>query len=272
MLRDLRELTHRSCALIGCSLFLLCCALAHGARAQSSDMPETLPDDGPASPVEPPPPLRFEASFNAALSVPTRNNPDVAGFGYAITYGVGWGEIPLALGLDFISIGSLGDASSSLDLPLSEGMQAAERKVHTRLLHFEAWLRVQPARTWLRPYAEGFIGAQLAQLRYVVSVGSEPSGVAQAEDWTRSLGWGAGVELMGIWNRFGGLSLTLGVRRVYGTSAAVSQPVVISNERVQTSYTADTSVFMFMLGLGAHYDLGAPAAEADPFDARWSSR
>jgi hypothetical protein len=199
--------------------------------------------------------------MNAALSVPIRNNPDVAGFGFAVTYGAGWGEIPLALGVDFISVGSIGDADSQLDIELMTGKTRAERHVNTRLLHFDAWLRLQPAHFPVRPYAEGFFGAQLFQGKYVLRVANEESERAQADDWGRNLGWGLGVEFVGLLNS--SMSLTLGMRRIYGDAVKVSRPVVLGNERIQTRYEADTAVLLFMVGIGLHYELADPEPSRD---------
>lgn len=250
----------RVCGLgLGCvssGLALLLCA---EARAQSSELPATLPDDAPApTPSRLGPPLRFEASLNVALSVPAPRNPDVAGFGFALTYGVGWDEIPLALGLDFASVSSIGDASLTTDLALMEGAEPAERSTSTRLLHFDAWLRLQPAHWVVRPYGEGFIGAQLFQGKYLFHVGPDASDLAQSEAWLGSWGWGAGVELCGLLNRAGTLSLTLGMRRVYGETVRVARSVVVRNQRVETRYEADTSVWLFMLGIGLHYEMSDP--------------
>ncbi|HET8932021.1 MAG TPA: hypothetical protein VFN67_01215 [Polyangiales bacterium] len=234
------------------------------AEAMKAEMPATLPDDSPARSEESStPPIRFEASINAALSVPSAQNPDVAGFGFAVTYGAGWGEIPLALGVDFISVGSIGDADSQVDIELMTGTTRAERMVNTRLLHFDAWLRLQPAHYPVRPYAEGFIGAQLFQGKYLLRVGNVESERAEGDDWARNVGWGVGVEFVGLLNSAGSMSLTLGMRRVYGETVKVARPVVIGDERIQTRYAADTAVLLFMVGIGLHYELADPEPSHD---------
>jgi hypothetical protein len=227
-------------------------------RTRRDDLPATLPDDALAPPPDSgPPPIRFEASVNGALAAPLGHNPDVASFGFAVTYGIGWGEIPLAIGIDYVSLGSIGDATSQLEVELRDGTEIAERYVSTRLMHFDAWLRLQPAHFWIRPYAEGFYGAQLFQGRYVLRSGNQESDLAQAEDWGRNFGWGAGVELANLLGSTG-MSLTLGMRYVYGANVRVSRPVVLANERMQVPYEADTDVLLFMLGIGLHYELGNP--------------
>ena len=227
-------------------------------RTGTNDLPATLPDDASApEPESGPPPIRFEASINGALSAPLGQNPDVAGFGFAVTYGIGWGEIPLAIGIDYVSVGSIGDATSQLELELQERTEVAERYVSTRLMHFDAWLRLQPAHFWIRPYAEGFFGAQLFQGRYLLRAGNQESDLAQAEDWGRNFGWGAGVELVDLFGSTG-MSLTLGMRYVYGDNVRVSRSVVLANERLQVPYEADTNVLLFTLGIGLHYELADP--------------
>ena len=227
-------------------------------RTRGDELPETLPDDSPASrrSAQGLPAIRFEASVNGALSAPVAGNPDRAGFGFAITYGAGWGEIPLAIGVDYISLGSLGDASASVEIELGGSRQRAERLLSTRLMHFDAWLRLQPAHFWFRPYAEGFFGAQLFQGRYLLRTGPHESDLAKAEDWGRSWGWGLGLELLDVFGSTG-MSLTLGMRQVYADEVRVSRSVVLANERIQTRYDADTSVLLFTFGIGLHHELGS---------------
>jgi hypothetical protein len=234
-------------------------------RARRDDLPATLPDDQPVQSSDSgPPPIRFEASISGALSAPLAQNPDNAAFGFAVTYGMGWGEIPLAIGVNYISLGSIGDASSQVDVELQDGTQTAERFVSTRLMHFGAWLRLQPAHYWIRPYAEGFFGAQLFQGRYLLRAGNQESDLVQAEDWGRSFGWGAGVELVDLLGSTG-WSLALGMRYVHGDQVRVARPVVLANERLETRYDADTSVLLFMVGIGLHYELANPPQERQSF-------
>jgi hypothetical protein len=234
-------------------------------RTRRDDLPATLPDDQLAPPSDSsPPPIRFEASVSGALSAPLAQNPDRAAFGFAVTYGMGWGEIPLAIGVDYISLGSIGDASSQVDVELQGRTEPAERFVSTRLMHFGAWLRLQPAHFWIRPYAEGFFGAQLFQGRFLLRSGNQESDLAQAEDWGRNFGWGAGVEFVDLLGNTG-WSLTLGMRYVYGSDVRVSRPLVLANERLQTRYAADTSVLLFMVGIGLHYELANPPQERQSF-------
>lgn len=229
-------------------------------------MPTSLPDDDAQAPdYEPGPPIRFEGSLSAALSAPLANNPDVAGFGFAVTYGMGWGDIPLTIGLDFMSIGSIGDASDKLDLMLGDDMVTVDRITHTRSLHFEAFLRLQPAHWRVRPYVEGFVGTQQFQAKYELRVSSQSlvSDLVNGSDWVHSYGWGLGVEFVGLLNRSGSMSLTLGARRVYGGTAQLTRPATIADQTVETQLRAGTSVLLFMVGIGGHYDMSEPHDDQD---------
>jgi hypothetical protein len=72
-----------------------------------------------------------------------------------------------------------------------------------------------------------------------------------------------GVEFVGLLNSAGSMSLTLGMRRVYGDTVKVARPVVIGDERIQTRYAADTAVLLFMVGIGLHYELADPEPRHD---------
>jgi hypothetical protein len=241
-------------------------ALPARARADEASLPTTLPEDD----AQPPdagngPPIRFEGSLTPVLSVPLANNPDVVGFGFAVTYGVAWGEIPLALGLDFMSIGSVGDADDRLDLMLGDESVTADRITHSRILHFEAWLRLQPAHWRVRPYLEGFFGTQQFQAKYELRVSAQnlQSDLVNGSDWVHSYGWGLGVELVGVLNRSGSMSLTLGARRVYGGTAELTRPTTIADQIVDTHLRAGTSALLFMIGVGGHYELSDPPQDQD---------
>jgi len=247
-------------------LLTLCLSCALARTAAADDLPTSLPDDGARPPDEElGPPLRFEGSLMAAISAPLAHNPDVAGFGFAVTYGIGWGEIPLTLGLDFISISSIGDANDKLAVMLADELVQLERITHTRSLHFEAWLRLQPAHWRFRPYLEGFIGTQQYQAKYVLRRPAQDvqSDLVSGSDWVHSYGWGAGLEIVGLLNRSGSMSLTLGVRRVYGGTAALTRPASLGDQTFDTQLRAGTSSLLFMLGIGGHYDLSEPRQDSD---------
>ena len=241
-------------------------AFALSAWAQEAPLPTTLPEDDVQAPSDDVgPPLRFEGALMAALSVPLANNPDVVGVGFAVTYGMGWGEIPLTIGLDFMSIGSVGDSDDRLDLMLGDQAVTADRITHTRMLHFEAWLRLQPAHWRVRPYLEGFIGTQLFQAKYELRVSSQnlQSDLVNGSDWVHSYGWGLGIELVGLLNRSGSMSLTLGARRVYGGTAEITRPTLLADQTLDTRLRAGTSALLFMIGVGGHYELSDPQQDQE---------
>lgn len=242
----------------------LCVALVLPAAAD--DLPTSLPDDAPPAQEEAlGPPLRFEGSLMAALSAPLGHNPDVAGFGFAVTYGMGWGEIPLSLGVDFMSIGSIGDTSDKLELSIADAPVSAERVTHTRLLHLEGYLRLQPAHWRVRPYVEGFYGTQQYQAKYVLRVPVQglQSDPVSGSEWVHSYGWGAGLEIVGLLNRSGTMSLTLGMRRVHGGTAELTRPATLADQTFDVQLRAGTASLLFMIGIAGHYDLSQPPPESE---------
>jgi hypothetical protein len=98
-------------------------------------------------------------------------------------------------------------------------------------------LRVQPTYKFLRPYIEGFISGKRLQTECSVYFpGSATSADARtSHEWARNLGWRAGLDLLGILNTGGSLSLSVGYRRAYagppGWSRTVDGETVVVHER-----------------------------------------
>jgi hypothetical protein len=281
----------------------LCFALAAGALAHVpaaaaddracdprqaclDEMPETLPsepiaaaDDDEHVEVLPelddadtgsdsesrPLPFRFEGSLQGMIAVPMAGERGDTTLGYGITYGVGYGALPLLLGVDFMSA-SNGDASN-ISLPATADAPAllVRKTSENRTLYFDLWLRVQPLHWPVRPYVEGFIGRKLAQARYSL-IRSGASGEAQtvsAQDWSTSLGFGAGVDFAGLLHLADALSLTLGIRRLQSSHVVFSARADIEGRAVATQSDIASAVWLLSLGIVAWYDLGAPKNDAN---------
>src|ERR1700759_4053630 len=129
----------------------------------TSEMPPSLPDEAPGASAhhEEKPPIRFEGSLSAVLGYPFSADDAEASFGFGVTYGVGYGEIPLLLGLDFGMLNASGTSGAiTIDQADDGGHMLATQDPHTRTFYFDAFLRVQPVNWPVRPYAEGFIGTK----------------------------------------------------------------------------------------------------------------
>jgi hypothetical protein len=246
--------------------------MARAARAQ--DMPDTLPelpadaaapsaDGADAEPstatdggAEPPSVgLRLEAQLLGAVSFPSAGEPGGVATGFGITYGVGWGAIPIMIGLDFMSVGRSSTKTSRITTVDGESVLPVTRTSSDRLLDFDLWLRVQPPRWPVRPYAEGFVGAKLIETRYVISSDDDDDVTDGGDDaWTRVLGWGVGVDFMGLFSPVASFSLTLGVRRVHGSEVELKRPVLVDGRGAAARRSVSTDETILMAGLCGRYD------------------
>jgi hypothetical protein len=243
--------------------------------AGAQDMPDTLPElpadaaapqadgaeaepstaaDGSAEP--PSVGLRLEAQLLGAVSFPSAGEPGGVATGFGITYGVGWGAIPIMIGLDFMSVGRSSTKTSRITTIDGETVLPVTRTSSDRLLDFDVWLRVQPPRWPVRPYAEGFVGAKLVETRYATtSEGDEEEATDGGDDaWTRVLGWGVGVDFMGLFSPVASFSLTLGVRRVHGAEVELKRPVLVDGRGAAVRRSVSTDETILMAGLCGRYD------------------
>jgi hypothetical protein len=246
-----------------------------GARARAQDMPETLPplpsgvvppagesstetasEQATESAAEPPPPdaVRLEAQLTAALAFPFGGHEHGAAFGFAITYGAGWGSIPVMIGIDFMSVGR----SNTWTSPAADDDPTTiTRTAQDRLLNFDLWLRVQPPRWPVRPYAEGFVGAKLVQTHYVIAVRDDITTRGSDNEWTSAIGWGIGVDFIGLIDLGGAFSLTLGMRRLHGARVQLQRPTFSNGRGGARNRDVATNETIFLAGLCGRYDFGA---------------
>jgi hypothetical protein len=245
-----------------------------GAYAQeqiTDDMPGALPED-PKLPPEPPsdtPPLRFEVNAFGAGALRLPEDSGKFSFGFGFTYGMGWGSFPITLGLSFIELNTNQHHDNTLlQQDGSEGV-FARRQSKQRVMHFDLWLRVQPPYWAVRPYVEGHIGAQLVQTQYGVDIGAgdtaASSAVVNDQDWSSSYGWGAGVDFWGLFNASRTISLTLGVRQLFGETAHFRRELPIGGNSYVTDSSYVTRALIVMVGLITVFDL---SAEPDPYERR----
>jgi hypothetical protein len=247
---------------------------AIGRSACAQDMPETLltPDaaaaDGGSTPAEepeslreepppepaPPDAVRLEAQLLVALAFPFGGDERGSAFGFAITYGVGWGSIPIMIGLDFMSVGR---SNTSTSRAAVDDATPIQRTSSDRLLDFDLWLRVQPPRWRVRPYAEGFVGAKLVQSRYTIATRDEVTTRGSDNEWTSALGWGIGVDFMGLFNAVGAFSLTLGMRRLHGAKVEIERPTFSNGRGRGSKREVATNETIFLVGLCGRYDFGS---------------
>ena len=251
--------------------------VAHSQVApETRDMPETLPElpqddttpssdpDAAEAAAEPasnaPEPrvgFRLEAQLLAALSFPFGGKEDGSAFGFAITYGVGWGEIPIMIGLDFMSVGRSNSATSRASIADDGAATVLTRTSSDRLLDFDVWLRVQPPRWPIRPYAEGFAGAKRVGTHWAIASRDATISSGGDSEWTSAAGWGIGVDFMGLFNAISTFSLTLGMRRLHGSDVELERPIVSDGRAVVRNRQVATHETIFVAGLCGRYDFVA---------------
>lgn len=246
------------------------------APQELREMPDTLPasppkDTAPAgapAPVaaesdaepandEPTPGLRLEAQLLFAMGLPFAGNESGAAFGFGITYGAGWGSIPILIGIDFMSVGRSNSATSRATTTGDGAAWPVTRTSSDRLLDFDLWLRVQPPRWPVRPYAEGLVGAKLVQTNWKIATRDEVTKSGGDDAWTAAYGWGIGVDFMGLFNAVSTFSLTLGMRRLQGSQVELERPIVSDGRAVVSKRQVATNETIFMAGLCGRYDFGA---------------
>jgi hypothetical protein len=219
------------------------------AQVQVQANEEPLPEE-PAPAVG----LRLEAQLLVAMAVPYGGAEHGAAFGFAITYGAGWGEIPILIGLDFMSIGRSNSASSRTE---DVATSPVTRTNSDRLLDFDLWLRVQPPRWPVRPYAEGFVGAKLVRTSWAISSDGEVTKSGGDQEWTSAVGWGVGVDFMGLFSAVSDFTLTLGMRRLEGALVELERPMVSDGHAVVRKRQVATNETIFTVGLCGRYDFAA---------------
>jgi hypothetical protein len=237
-------------------------AVASGAHADDPDYPITLPDADSGEPATDrddsgPPPLRFELQLLGVLTFPNHASQSSAGFGFALCYGVGWGDIPLTLGVDFMSIDGITRAKTDVRLNVEGDTFNATKTARERVLHFDLWARIQPPHWSVRPYVEGFMGTKVLQTNYSFefAIDNSENDYAKDHDWTSSLGWGVGVDFPGLLSRDGQISLMLGFRRLSGSKARLERTAQIDGQTVIAGHSVPTDVTIVMLGVGGSAEL-----------------
>jgi hypothetical protein len=126
------------------------------------------------------------------------NNLGANGYGFA-AYGLyGMPRVPLGIGLE---LGYMNYGSEQRREPLSPTIPDTTVKVRTSnsILTNHLFLRLQPRRGSVRPYADGLIGFKYLYTRTSVrgEGSSEPIAVStNLDDWALSYGAGGGVQIL----------------------------------------------------------------------------
>ncbi|MDB4990544.1 MAG: hypothetical protein JWN04_5722 [Myxococcaceae bacterium] len=199
----------------------------------------------------------LDVRFTGALSDPYGTGTGETGLGYDFGLGVGWGWLPVTVGFDFMQTYGHSDSSTT---QVRSGMEllTLDKTQQNHILFFHTWLRVQPTVWRFRPYLEGFVGGQWYKTDYSLEFegGGPSTKETSTRDRTSSLGFGAGIDLLGLLMRNdGSFGLTFGFRRVYGGHASLGHTFQMPGKPdVVVHYPVATDMNVYTLGL--HFRVG----------------
>jgi hypothetical protein len=237
-----------------CSALLLV-LVACGAATAHAQGPALAAEGGsePAVATDPEPGFALHGRFSFAglLGIPTHERGELS-WGFQLGVGLGWGKIPLLLGCD------LGFSASGKER-YRTGLEAfPELRVEVtrqdKIYFISAWLRLQPLRwPYVQPYLEGFAGTKLLQTEYSAAFVSGEGVTVQTEerDWTRSLGWGAGLDIP--LSKAATMFVTLGLRRLYSHDAVFTETVRSAAGDTRATVRVPMDSWLVSLGLAGSF-------------------
>lgn len=189
--------------------------------------------------------FRAETELGAFLATPMDADGGALGIGWRIALGIGYDQIPLTVGLDFQSA-YFAESSSRDVLRVGSAALEFDQSRSDSVLFLDVFARLQPPFWQLRPFLEGVVGPKRLRTDYAVMFvnGSGTADETTNDDWTYTLGLGAGLDL-----RLGErLWLTAGVRHLAGGRAAYSHAVGPTSDAV-VHHDTSTTTTTFSLGL-----------------------
>jgi hypothetical protein len=180
------------------------------------------------------------------ISVPLGANSEGVQGGFGLSFGAGWGLIPLTLGIDLMSAWG---GTESPPATVSSSQPPAKVESQDTTYYFDAWARLQPPFYWLRPYLEGFAGTKLLQSSYSLYFAASDSSTDKTTSsrWASSLGWGVGVDV-GWPGAENTIKLTVGFRRLYGGDASFTRTATVNGASEVVTVNVPTSVTLWMIG------------------------
>jgi hypothetical protein len=214
-----------------------------------------------AAPAAPPPSqLRGDARIVGFVATPFGGNTGGAAIGFGVQGNVGWGRIPITIGVDVMTA-YFGTETSQVLVQAGDTWVTADRNREDLSYFLDASVRLQPIDWRVRPYAEGFVGTKLLETHYSLSFPDSGTSTDTVSDhaWAGSIGWGVGIDFSNVMSQ--SLGFTLGVRRLSGSEASFSRSADV-NGNVIVRYTAPTSCMLYMLGLMGTF--GATSATPRP--------
>lgn len=216
------------------------------ANAPTADMPRTAQSAVMRR-------LRGELELSGFVATSFEPEGDMTGIGWRFALGVGYGSIPITLGLDF-QAAYFGEASSRDVLKVGSQALEIEKSRTDSALFLDVFARLQPTFWPVRPFIEGVVGPKRFSTDYSLSFvgGTGTVETTTDEDWTYTLGAGGGLDVrvgVSTW-------LTAGVRHLLGGRASYSRAVGGGRDGA-VRYDTRTTMTTFSLGLVGRFDLSS---------------
>ena len=232
----------RICAL---GLFVAC-ALPRAAR--SEEAPEPEPRLGPVAP------LGVDVALSFVLAQPFEGARSFGDWGYGLMLlgGLRWKDLPLSVGCDLQAI-RWGRASSLIGVQLGDSQATLEQSRLDQTIIFDSWIRLQPPRWRMKPYLEGFVGLKMLDTKYSLSFVDGTGTTSTVTDHANASNYGFGIGLDVLLAQASdasgsALSLTLGLRELYGSRASFTRAPDESSVNQTVSFDLPTRSTVIMLG------------------------
>jgi hypothetical protein len=205
-------------------------------------------DDGGAEPMNLERGLHehFGAWFLTASPFGSTAPLDDWGMGAGFIFGIGWGKIPLTVGVDFMALW-WGTSTSPALVDLGDRSARVELRRSDNTIFFDAWLRAQPQSWFVRPYLEGVVGWKQVYTDYSLRFvgGSGATDKTTSDAGASTYGFGLGLDVTLAHNDQGAVAfVTLGIRRLSGGRASFTRgpDAVTGDPRSRFEVSTDTTI------------------------------
>lgn len=198
--------------------------------------------------------LRTYLSFNVLTGTPfeeARANGGSWAWGFGMALGFSYDDWPVTFGLDIVGA-RFGVLPGQVD--------GDSVRLRNRVIMFDGFVRLQPARWKTRPYIEGVAGFKGVSEQYIVNalIADEDNSTESDFQSVSTLGVGAGLDLTLAEKGSTRAYLTLGVRWLHGGKVSYEKYIARGDETSSVAARFATTTTLFSLGVSVDIDMFAP--------------